>query len=67
MKIRRITPADYRATLVPRAGVGELVLHVRPEGTVAERAWCSAFAEGLLAERWVDLRWSDRMVLGGEQ
>jgi cell division septal protein FtsQ len=65
MKISRVTPADYRALLAPRTGDAELVVHVHPEGTAAERTWCAAFAEGLLAERWVDLRWSDRMVLGG--
>jgi len=67
MEISRITPADYRALLVPQTGGAELVVHVRPDGTAAERTWCAAFAEGLLAERWVDLRWSDRMVLGGAQ
>ena len=39
--------------------------HVLPQGTDAERAWCAALAEGSLQQNWADLRWADRIVIGG--
>jgi len=63
--VRRVTPADYRVLFVPRSGPGEAVVFVRPHSTVAERAWCAAVAAGSVTHPWVDLRQSDRMVVGG--
>ena len=64
-KIRRITPADYRLRLQPLDGGLERVIHVVPQGTDAESAWCAAVADGSLTQTWADLRWEDRIVIGG--
>jgi len=64
-EIRRITPVDYRLQLqLPGAGE-ETVIHVLPQGTNAESAWCAAAAAGSIAQLWADLRWEDRIVIGG--
>ena len=63
--VRRITPADYRLRLQPPDGGPERIIHVVPQGTDAERAWCAALAEGSLHQTWADLRWADRIVIGG--
>ena len=65
LEIHRVTPADYRVVLIPEDGGEAMIVHVRPEGTVAERAWSARVAEGSMAEAWADVRWQDRMVLGG--
>jgi hypothetical protein len=64
-EIRRITPADYRLRLLPPDGGPERTIHVVPQGTHAESAWCAALADGSLAQTWADLRWADRIVIGG--
>ena len=64
-EIRRITPSDYEARLAPVGDRGPVVVHVRPQGSMAEVAWCVAFAGGNVEQSWADLRWSDRMVIGG--
>lgn len=64
-EIRRITPVDYRLQLqLPGAGE-ETVIHVLPQGTNAESAWCAAATAGSIAQLWADLRWEDRIVIGG--
>lgn len=67
MEIRRVTPADYRVQLTADGRDGMLVIHVNPQGSVAESAWCSAVAQGSPMQPWADLRWPDRMVIGGGQ
>ncbi len=62
--IRRITPADYRLLLVPVGGNRDIVVHVRPQGTSSEAAWCAALAAGSVPQTWADVRRPDRMVLG---
>jgi hypothetical protein len=64
-EIRRVTPSDYRLQLQPSSGGPEIVVHVLPRGTDAEKAWCAAVADGSLARTWADLRWPDRIVIGG--
>jgi len=64
-EVRRITPADFRLRLLPPDGSSERVIHVVPRGTGAERAWCAALADGVLHQPWADLRWADRIVIGG--
>jgi hypothetical protein len=66
-EVRRITPADYRLRLQPATGDSERVIHVTPQGTAAETAWCAALAGGSLGQTWADLRWADRIVVGGGQ
>jgi hypothetical protein len=65
MKIRRVTPVDYRLRLQPPGAGPEMVVHVQPRATEAEIAWCAALAGGSVAQRWADLRWHDRIVVGG--
>ena len=62
--IRRITPADYRVLLVPAGGDEAVVIHVRPQGSTSEAAWCAALSAGSASQTWADLRRPDRMVLG---
>jgi hypothetical protein len=64
-EIRRVTPSDYRLQLELSGGGPEIVIHVVPQGTNAEKAWCAAVANGSLTQTWADLRWMDRIVLGG--
>jgi hypothetical protein len=63
--VRRITPSDYRVHLSVSEARVAFVLHIRPQGSAAEQAWCAAFASGAVAQPWADLRWSDRIVVGG--
>ncbi len=63
--LRRVTPTDYRALFVPHDGHETAVVFVRPHATAAEIAWCAAVDEGLEVHPWVDVRQSDRMVVGG--
>ena len=65
MEIRRITPIDFRLRLQLPGDGPEMVVHVVPEGTGAEEAWCAAVAQGSMNQPWVDLRWVDRIVIGG--
>ena len=64
-EIRRVTPSDYRLQLWPPGGGPEIVIHVLPQGTSVESIWCAGLSDGSLTQRWVDLRWADRIVLGG--
>jgi len=65
LEIRRITPLDYRVRVQPPRAGEEMVIHVLPQGTTAERAWGAAVAEGSISQPWADLRWEDRIVIGG--
>lgn len=64
-KVRRVTPSDFELRLEVGEVGGDVVIHVRPEGSAGERSWCAAFAGGGVAQPWADLRWSDRIVIGG--
>ena len=63
--IRRVTPTDYRVLFVPSGGHEAAVVFVRQRATAAEKAWCAAVTAGSLTHPWVDLRFTDRMVVGG--
>jgi hypothetical protein len=67
MEIRRVTPADYLVQLEADGRDGVLGIHVDPQGSAAEKAWCAAIAKGSPMRQWADLRWPDRMVIGGVQ
>ncbi len=41
----------------------ETSVHVIPEGTAAEAAWCEMVMDGGVVFDWADLRWPHRMVL----
>jgi cell division septal protein FtsQ len=61
--VRRITPNDLEVRLAGAGG--EVVVWVRPTATASERRFCDLVAEGRFLAAWVDLRWQDRLVLGG--
>jgi hypothetical protein len=63
--VRRVTPTDYRLLFVPHEGDEPAVVFVRSQATAAEKAWCASVAAGSATHPWVDLRHSDRMVVGG--
>jgi len=63
--VRRVTPTDYRVVFVPHGGHEATVVYVRPQATIAEKAWCAAVSAGSVTHPWVDLRLTDRMVVGG--
>jgi hypothetical protein len=60
-----VTPDDLRLELADVTGGAVAVVHVRPEGSVAESWWCERAARGELPGRWSDLRSSSRVVIGG--
>lgn len=61
--VRQVTPMDYRVGLL-FDGNSAAMVHVIPEGTAAEGAWCALVKdEGVMVD-WADLRWPSRMVLG---
>jgi hypothetical protein len=64
-EIRRVTPSDYRLQVQPADGGPEITIHVLPQVTNAERAFCAAVTAGSLTQTWADLRWTDRIVFGG--
>jgi hypothetical protein len=63
--VQRITPGDYRVELVATDGSTATVIHVSSAGTAAETSWCTGFADGTITRPWADLRWADRIVVGG--
>lgn len=63
--VHRVTPSDFRLQLEQSGGGPEIVIHVLPQGTDAEKAWCAAVADGSQSRTWADLRWTDRIVFGG--
>jgi hypothetical protein len=64
--VRSVTPADYEVRLRVLAGSDrKVVVHVRPDVTDGERFWCERAASGAPVASWADLRWQDRVVIGG--
>ncbi len=65
-RVRRILPGDLEVTLVDAEGEVTAVVHVTPEGTAAETWWTARLAAGREARgSRADLRWADRVVVGG--
>jgi len=65
-RVRRILPGDLEVTLVDAGGEVTAVAHVTPEGTAAETWWTARLAAGREARgSRADLRWADRVVVGG--
>lgn len=63
---RAVTPSDLEMQLAATADdPTELTVHVTPRGTAAERWWSAQVASGGAPSRWADLRWDDRLVVGG--
>jgi hypothetical protein len=57
------TPLELK--LWPAGDEPPVVLHLRPEPTAGERYWLERIARGEARAPWADLRWDDRVVLGG--
>ncbi len=66
-EIRQVTPADYRLTLSFDGAGRAVALHVSPEATAAERAWCRSTRDHGPVSDWADLRWQNRMVVRGAE
>ena len=63
MAVQQVTPADLMVGLWFEEPGRLTTIHVIPEGTAAEAAWCEqVMTEGVMVE-WADLRWPHRMVL----
>ena len=65
LAVHQITPADYSVDLWFDDPERMTTIHVIPEGTVAEAAWCELVMNGEVMVDWADLRWPHRMVLRG--
>lgn len=63
--VREITPSDFELRLWPAGAERPVVLHLGPEPTASERYWFERIARGEARSSWADLRWNDRLVLGG--
>jgi hypothetical protein len=64
-EVRIITPADYQLRLRRPADQRSVVVHVAPEVTFGESYWCDRVSAGDQPPPWADLRWDDRVVVGG--
>jgi hypothetical protein len=63
MAVHQVTPADFVVDLRFAEPDQLTTIHVTPEGTVAEQAWCAQVMNGGVMVEWADLRWPYRMVL----
>ena len=62
--VRFITPTDFEVE-VRLAGGSTAIVHVQPSETAGERFWCERILEGDSTMLWADLRWDDRVIVGG--
>lgn len=62
--VRFVTPTDFEVEVRLASG-SSAVVHVQPEATAGERFWCRRALEGDSTVSWADLRWDDRVVVGG--
>ena len=64
--VRAITPSDLEVRFTPTPDDPSLrVVRVAPQATDGERWWCAQMMDGHPPARWADLRWDDRVVVGG--
>ena len=61
--VHQVTPADYVVDLWFEEPDRLTTIHVIPEGTAAEAAWCEQVMNRGVMVEWADLRWPHRMVL----
>jgi hypothetical protein len=61
--IELVTPEDYRVSLSFGRQGETAEIHVVPEGTPAEEAWCALVMDEGLKVDWADLRWPHRLVM----
>lgn len=63
MAVKLVTPEDYSVSLRFAGRDGTTVVHVVPEGTPAEDAWCAMVLDTGRTVDWADLRWPHRLVM----
>jgi len=63
--VNLVTPVDYRVELEFATPGRRTTVHVTPEGTEAERAWCEQVNHENENIEWADLRWAHRLVFRG--
>jgi hypothetical protein len=63
--VRAVAPDDLEVWLRSGDGPAPLVVHVRLSGSAGERYWSELVAAGAEVAPWADLRWDDRLVIGG--
>lgn len=61
--VEQVTPSDYRVEMRFDGPSRTATVHVIPEGTDAERAWCDLVKSENAAVEWADLRWPHRLVM----
>ncbi len=61
--VEQVTPVDYRVDLRFDETGRTAAVHVIPEGTPAEDAWCALVMNEGLTVDWADLRWPYRLVM----
>jgi cell division septal protein FtsQ len=64
-EVRVVTPTDFEVRLRPRTDRQPVTVRVQPTQTKGERFWCERFSSGEWEQVWADLRWEDRVIVGG--
>jgi hypothetical protein len=64
-EVHTVTPVDFEVRLRRTPDTESVTVHVRPVETHGERYWCDRFARGEWTTTWADLRWEERVVVGG--
>jgi len=64
-QVRFVTPMDFEVRLQADGGHGPVTLRVQPVQTNGERYWCQQLSNRGWDSRWADLRWEDRVIVGG--
>lgn len=63
--VRRVAATDFEIELDPASGDRIVRLHVQRTETEGERWVCRQLARGAWRAAWADVRWDDRVVVGG--
>jgi len=63
--VREVTPSDFEVRLRIDGWDRPMIVHVGSDATGGERYWCDRIARGEAISPWADLRWDDRVVVGG--
>jgi len=64
-EVRVVTPTDFEVHLRSRSDRQPVTVRVQPTQTKGERFWCERFSNGEWDQAWADLRWEDRVIVGG--
>jgi len=63
VSVEQVTPGDFRVELRFDEPSRISTVHVIPDGTDAERAWCDLVKTENATVEWADLRWPYRLVM----